>query len=151
VLLLSLTGCETKEQRAAHDAKIAQDARTALFAELKAKDDARLKADALQNSKLSQVGISVHDKEITINPEKAKDFFNNIGKRIEEKLRSLTKDLDKGMVEGQDTGVHIGNNNINIDLNKTQNFLNIWGKKMQNFVKEMDKMAKEMEQSKQTH
>jgi hypothetical protein len=149
VLLLSLSGCQSAEEeaqaQAAHDAQITKQARADLMAELKAKEEATNAADGLKNAKLSQVGIVVHDKEITINPEKAKDFFDNIGKKIEEKLRDLTKNLDKGMVEGEDTGIHMTSDKINIDLNKTQDFLNTWGKKMQSFVKEIDSMAKSMD------
>ena len=156
IILFSLAGCESAEEKAqaqaVHDAKIIKQARADLMAELKVKADAKLKADALQNTKLSQVGISVKDKEITINPEKAKDFFNNIGKRLEERLLNLTKDLDKGMVEGTDTGVHINESKINIDLNKTQDFLRLWGEKMRSFVKEMDKVSSELvPQQNKTH
>ena len=155
ILLFSLAGCETAEEKAKaqaiHDAKIIKQARADLMAELKvkkeaeeAKEKAQKKADALKNEKLSQVGISIQNKEITINPEKAKDFFNNLGKKMEEKIHSLTQSLKKGMIEDQDTGVHIDETKINIDLNKTQDFLHTWGKKMQSFVKEIDNMAKSM-------
>ena len=152
LILLTFSGCDSAEEKAkaqaAHDAKIIKQARADLMTELKVKEEAKQKADALKNGTLSQVGVSVHNKEITINPEKAKDFLNTIGKRIEEKLINLTKDLDKGMVEGQDTGVHIDETKINIDLNKTQDFLNTWGKKMDSFVKEIDNMAKSMDNTK---
>ena len=152
LILLSFSACDSVEEKAKaqadHDAKIIKQARADLMTELKIKEEAKQKADALKNGKLSQVGISVHNKEITINPEKAKDFFNTIGKKLEEKLNNLTKDLDKGMIEGQDTGVHIDETKINIDLNKTQDFLNAWGKKMQSFVEEIDNMAKSMDNTK---
>ena len=153
-ILLTFSGCESAEDKAkaqaSHDAKIIKQAREDLMAELKAKEVAAAKEDALKNTKLSQVGISVHDKEITINPEKAKDFFNNIGKKIEERLLNLTKDFDKGVIDGEDTGIHMSESKINIDLNKTQDFLNILGKKMQNFVKDMDVMLKETQTQVQT-
>ncbi len=153
MLLLTFSGCQSSEEKAkaqaAHDARIIQQARAELLAELEAKAKAKKEADILKNSKLSQVGISVQDKEITINPEKAKEFFKTIGKRLEEKLQNLTKDLDKGMLEGEETGVHIDKTKINIDLNKTQDFLNAWGKKMQSFVEEIDNMAKSMDNTKQ--
>lgn len=149
ILLLSLASCKSAEEKAkaqaAHDAKIIKQARADLMAELKVKEDAKQKADALKNGKLSQVGISVQDKEITINPDKAKDFFSNLAKKMEEKIHTLTKSLKSGMVEGQETGVHIDESKINIDLNKTQDFLHTWGKKMQSFVKEIDNMAKSVD------
>jgi len=148
-VIFSLTACESAEEKAKaqaeHDAKIAQQAREDLLAELKAKDEARKKEIETKNAQLSQVGISVQEKEITINPEKAKDFFNNIGKKIEEKLQGITEGLEKGTVHNESAGVHIDQSNIQIDLNKTQDFLQEWGKKMQSFVKEIDTMAKSMD------
>jgi len=151
-VLFSLTACESAEEKAKaqaeHDAKIIKQAREDLMDELKAKEDATKQADALKNAQLSQVGISVHEKEITINPDKAKDFFNNIGKKLEEKIHTLTKDLDKGMVADSNTGIIIDETKINIDLNKTQDFLNTWGEKMQSFVKEIDNIAESMDNTK---
>lgn len=149
LLLFSLTACQSTEEKAkaqaAHDAKIAQQAREELLAEIKAKEEAQNKSLSSKNAQLSQVGISVQNKEITINPEKAKDFFNNIGKKLEEKLQGITKGLEKGTMHNENAGVHIDKSNINIDINKTQDFLQEWGKKMQSFVKEIDKMAKAMD------
>ncbi len=92
-VLLSLTACESPKEKAqaqaAHDSKIIQQAREDLMAELKAKEEAEKQADSLKNAQLSQVGISVHEKEITINPDKTKDFFNNIGKKLEEQMNKL--------------------------------------------------------------
>lgn len=151
-VLFSLTACETAEEKAqaqaTHDAKIIKQAREELMAELKVKEEASKQADNLKNAQLSQVGISVHEKEITINPDKAKDFFDNIGKKLEEKIHTLTKDLQKGMVNDTNTGISVSETKINIDLNKTQDFLNSWGEKMQSFVKEIDNIAKSMDNTK---
>ncbi len=149
LLLFSLTACQSAEEKAKaqaeHDAKIAQQAREEVLAELKAKEEARQKEIENNNTPLSQVGISVKEKEITINPEKAKDFFNTLGKKIEEKLQGITKDLERGKIDNESAGVHIDQSKIQVDLNKTQDFLQEWGKKMQGFVKEIDNIAKSMD------
>ncbi len=48
------------------------------------------------------------------------------------------------MVDDTKTGISINETKINIDLNKTQDFLNSWGEKIQSFVKEIDNIAKSM-------
>ncbi|MEA1880047.1 MAG: hypothetical protein U9N11_05345 [Campylobacterota bacterium] len=98
-----------------------------------------------QNEKLSKVGIAVNDSRITIDTNKTKDFFKNLGKNIEHKLQKLTRDAQKGLVDEQGAGIKIDKNNINIDLNKTKDFLENWGKSMQIFVKDIDDIAKRFE------
>ena len=71
ILLLSFTGCEDQEQQAEHDAKIAQQARAELLAELKAKKE-RTDNNA---SKLHKMGITMEDGTIIIDTNKTKDFF----------------------------------------------------------------------------
>lgn len=95
-----------------------------------------------QNKKLSKVGIAVDDSKITVDTNKTKAFFKNLGKSIEGKLQKLTRDAQKGLVDEQGAGIKIDKNNINIDLNKTKDFLETWGKSMQIFVKDIDDIAK---------
>lgn len=100
---------------------------------------------AIQNKKLSQVGIQVKEDEITINTKKTKDFFEQLGKTFENKIKKITQDLEKGMLDEQDAGVKIDETHINIDLNKTKDFLEGWGKKLQGFVQDFDSIAKELD------
>ena len=74
ILLLSFTGCEDKERQAKHDAKIAQQARAELLAELEAKKDLPDK----NASKLNKMGINMEDGTITIDTNKTKDFFRDV-------------------------------------------------------------------------
>jgi uncharacterized lipoprotein YehR (DUF1307 family) len=141
ILLLSFTGCEDKEQQAKHDAKIAQQAREALLAELKAKKDLQDN----NNSKLNNMGINMEDGTITIDTNKTKDFFRDLNKKMGEQMKKLSDDLEKGVVETKEAGIEINEQHIHIDLNKTQDLLIDWGKKIQVFVQEFDKMAKMLE------
>jgi len=106
---------------------------------------AKVEEQTIQNEKLSKVGISIKENTITIDTNKTKDFFQNIGKKLGDKLKKITEDIQEGMIEEKDAGVKIDETHINIDLNKTKDFLEAWGKKMQGFVKEFDDMAKEMD------
>ncbi|CAA6813945.1 MAG: Unknown protein [uncultured Sulfurovum sp.] len=98
-----------------------------------------------QNEKLSKVGIAVDENRITIDTNKTKDFFKNLGKNIENKLQKLTRDVQRGLVDEKGPGIKIDKDNINIDLNKTKNFLETWGKSMQIFVNDIDDIAKRFE------
>jgi len=106
---------------------------------------AKEKKEAIKNEKLSKVGITIEDNKITIDTNKTKDFFQNIGNKLGDKLKKITEDIQKGTIEEKDAGVKIDETHINIDLNKTKDFLEAWGQKMQGFVKEFDNMAKEIE------
>ena len=141
ILLLSFTGCEDKEQQAKHDAKIAQEAREALLAELKAKKDIQDK----NTSKLNNMGINMEDGTITIDTNKTKYFFRDLNKKMGEQMKKLSDDLEKGIVETKEAGIEINEQHIHIDLNKTQDLLIDWGKKIQIFVQEFDEMAKTLE------
>jgi len=97
-----------------------------------------------KNEKLSKVGISIDDSTITIDTNKTKDFFKNLSKKWGDKLKKITTDIEKGMIDQKDAGVNVDETHINIDLNKTKDFLQDWGKKMQGYVKDFDAMAKEV-------
>ncbi len=148
VLLLALTGCQSKEDQRKHDEMVAQQARAQLLAELKAKEEARKKAalEAQRNaSKLEQAGIRVEGSKIIIDTNKTKGFFKAIAQALQKKVTKLQEDLQKGKLEEQDAGVKIDENSINIDLNKTKGFLEVWGKKMQEVVKGLDEVSKKIE------
>jgi uncharacterized protein YcfL len=149
-LLAEIKAKDEALQKARRETKIVQEK---LIAQEQAKKKAFLKEQSQkekelkqtkQNEKLSKVGISIKENTITIDTNKTKDFFQNIGKKLGDKLKKITEDIQKGMIEEKDAGVKIDETHINIDLNKTKDFLEAWGKKMQGFVKEFDDMAKEM-------
>ena len=145
ILLLSFTGCEDKEQQAKqqaeHDAKIAQQARVELLAELEAKK--RLPED--NASKLRKMGITMEEGTITIDTNKTKDFFRDLNKKMGEKMKKFSDDMEKGIVETKEAGIEINEQHIHIDLNKTQDLLIEWGKKIEDFMQEFDEMAKTLE------
>ena len=60
-------------------------------------------------------------------------------------MKKLSDDLEKGVVERKEAGIEINEQHIHIDLNKTQDLLIDWGKKIQVFMKEFDEMAKMLE------
>lgn len=178
-LLLAFTGCQDKKQldeeaQAKHDAKIAQQAREEVLAEIQA---GKLKAKNIQvektqkeviqkqtlpeekqhptqeenhsiehkNAQLSQMGIHMEKDTITIDTNKTKEFLNDLSKKLDVQMKKISDDLEKGIIETKDAGVEINEKHIHIDLNKTQNMLEDWGKKIQNFVQEFDEISKNIE------
>jgi len=141
ILLLSFTGCEDQKQQAEHDAKIAQQARAELLAELKAKKD----LTDNNASKLHKMGITMEDGTIIIDTNKTKDFFRGMNQKMEAQMKKLSDDMEKGVVETKEAGIEVNDQYIHIDLNKTQDLLSEWGKKIELFVQEFDEMAKTLE------
>jgi hypothetical protein len=149
-LLLSLTGCEDSEQlakdQAAHDAKIAQQARAELLAELEAEKMQQQKRSQEQNAtKLSRMGVRMDDGIITIDTNQTKDFLRDLNQKMSVKIKKISDDLEKGIIETKEAGVEMNEQHIHIDLNKTQNLMQDWGKKMQVFMQEFDAMTKTLE------
>jgi len=166
---------EQKAQQETQRIKQAQAEKDALLAEIKAKDEAlhqarletkKAKEKLLQeeqkkkeaflkastkkskeqkNEKLSNIGITIKEHKITIDTNQTKKFFQNISQKLGDKLRKITQNLEKGMLDEKNAGVKIDKTHINIDLNKTKDFLDAWGQKMQNFVKEFDDIAKKID------
>ncbi len=177
-LLLSLTGCQDKKQldeeaQAKHDAKIAQQARAEVLADLQAgkvqieklqKEVTQVQAlpeDNLnqtqthtkeekhslehKNAQLNQMGIHMEKDSITIDTNKTKEFFNDLSKKLNVQMKKISDDLGKGIIETKEAGVEINEEHIHIDLNKTQSMLEDWGKKIQVFVEGFDDITNNIE------
>jgi hypothetical protein len=153
LLLLTLSGCQDKEQQqkeqANHDAQIAQQARTELLDEL----EKEKQAQEAKNNRFSHMGVKMDQGTITIDTNKTKDFLKELGHRMNVQMKQVSDDLQKGIIDAQEAGVKVNNGNINIDLNKTQTLLDEWSKKIEGYVKEFDEIAKEIEdnRTKETH
>jgi len=140
-IVLFLTGCEDKEAQAKHDAQVAQQARADLLAELEAKKA----QERLKKPDLNKMGFNVDQGTITIDTNKTKDFFSHFSKQMDMKMKKMSEDMQKGVIENKEAGIEINEQHIHIDLNKTRDFLLNWGQQLQVFVEEFDKMAKTLE------
>lgn len=146
MLLFVFTGCEDREQlakdQAAHDAKIAQQAREELLAELEAeKARIRKESEEKNETKLTQMGVQMDDGIITIDTNKTKGFFRELNEKMSVQIKKISDDLEKGVIETKEAGVEMNEQYIHIDLNKTKKLLQEWGEKMQVFMQEFDDMA----------
>lgn len=147
MILFFFSGCEDKvKDQAAHDAKVAKQARVELLSELEAKKAETRKASQETNeTKLSRMGVDIDNGIITIDTNKTKDFFRELNQKMAAQISKISDDLEKGIIETKEAGVEVTEQHIYIDLNKTQDLLQDWGKKMQVFVQEIDEMAKTLE------
>ncbi|MDD2451782.1 hypothetical protein [Sulfurovum sp.] len=141
LLILAFNGCESQSER---DARIAQEAREALLAELKAKEEAEKQRES--NATLWRLGISKEDGVITIDTNRTKNFFDEMGKQITRQVEAFSEDLD----EGRGAGIETNESQIHIDLHKTGDFLERWGKKMEAFADELEDLSKEFDNNEST-
>lgn len=134
-LFLGLAGCENSaESQAERDARIAQEARAELLRELKAAEEAKEK-----NSTLFRIGISQKGDKITIDTNKTQQFFKNLSKKITKEMDQFSQEMEKG--------IEVDENHIQIDINKTGNFLDKWHQKMQNFANEINALSRSLEKN----
>jgi len=154
VVLFALVGCDQKrEDQAAHDAKVAQQAREALLKELKAKEEAQKKAEEAKRleaqkreNKLSNFGVTTTpDGKIIIDANKTRNYVEQLAKKMKAKVDRLAKDMQKGVIKEKEAGIEVSEEKIVIDVNRTKSFLEKWARKMEGFVKEMNKVAKTIE------
>ncbi len=150
ILLLSFTGCQDKKndakKQAAHDAKIVAETRAKVLAEVKAKEIAEKKREQSKTpTQINQMGIDMHNGTIIIDTNKTKDFFNALNQKMETKIKKVSEDLQKGILNLQEEGIQINENRVSIDLNKTKNLLETWGQRIQVFAKEFDDVTKSLE------
>ncbi len=94
-----------------------------------------------ENKDLFQkLGIDISNDKINIDINQTKDFFNTLKQTFETTAQNIQKDLSEGKVDmAENVGIKIDKENINIDLEKTKSFIEDFGKKIENFIAEIDK------------
>lgn len=144
ILLFAFNGCESQAER---DARIAQEARETLLAELEAKAAAEAKAQKAEesNSTLLRMGISKSDGVITIDTNKTKTYFERMAQQFSKEMHKFSKEFKEGKIDQENAGIEADETQIHIDLNKTEHFLEKWGKKMQDFTQEFDMLLDELD------
>jgi len=86
-----------------------------------------------------KIGLDVSDDNINIDLNKTKDFFNTLQNKFQEKAENIEKDIADGKIDFEESvGIKIDNEHINIDLKKTKSFIEEFGKKIENFLGEID-------------
>lgn len=119
-LLLTLSGCQDKkhldeEAQAKHDAQIIKQVRAEVLAEFEAKRIQDEKAEAEKNRR-----EKIQKEKLRKQSQEAKKLSNDL------KNAPLTQ-----------IGIHLGENSISIDTNKTKTFLNTLSQKLEGHVKKI--------------
>ena len=93
----------------------------------------------------SELGIDISNDKINIDINQTKDFFNTLKQTFETTAQNIQKDLSEGKVDmAENVGIKIDKENINIDLEKTKSFIEDFGKKIENFIAEIDKSVEDI-------
>lgn len=129
---------EAKLAQEALDAKIAQEKKI-LLEEEKRKEET-LKED---NNTLNAMGVEMTENSFSIDTSKTKVFIDTLKAKVDTKIKTISEDLEKGIIQSKDAGIDINEKHIHIDLNKTQDILKDWGQKIQLFVNDFDSVTPE--------
>ena len=93
-----------------------------------------------------KIGIDIGNDKINIDINQTKDFFNTLMKTFEGAAQNIQKDISEGKVDmAENVGIKIDKENINIDLAKTKSFIEEFGKKIENFIGEIDKAVENID------
>ena len=146
ITVLIFSGCQQKqEDQAAHDAKVAQQAREALLKEIKAKEKAKNQEMQQKQGRLANAGIvTTPDGKIIIDTNKTKSYFQQIAAQMKAKADKFAADMQKGIIEEKEAGIEVSEDHIVIDLNRTKGFLEKWANKVEDFAKEFDTITNEI-------
>ncbi len=150
ILIFSLSACQnSKEKQEAHDAKIIAQARAELLTELQEKKIIKEK-EALKDvkeNKLSHLGITNKDGTLSINTNQTKAYFKNIADNIQRSIYKYKTNIKNGVLNEEEAGIEINKTHINLDLNKTKNFLDHWGRKVNEYIQEFEKLTKDIDKT----
>jgi hypothetical protein len=100
---------------------------------------------AEEKGKLAQMGITADQGKIIIDTNKTRDFFKQMAQKIQHETQKLSQEMQQGVIEEGAAGIEVNQTHINIDLNKTEHFLDIWSKKLEEYVKEFDTITNQFD------
>jgi|GEM_PF-795182 len=135
---------EAEKAKLIEEAKLAKKALEDKIAE---EQEAKIKAqkEAEEKQKLNALGVEMSDGKFSIDTEKTKVFVDAMKRKVDDKIKSISDDLEKGIIQSKEAGIDINEKHIHIDLNKTQDVLKDWGQKIQVFVQEFDNITTDKE------
>ena len=92
-----------------------------------------------------KIGIDISNDKINIDLTKTKDFLNSLHNILEEKAHTIQNDISEGKIDlGENVGIKVDNEHIDIDLGKMKSFIEDFGKKIENFIGEIDKSVNDI-------
>jgi hypothetical protein len=88
------------------------------------------------------MGIEVGNGRITIDTRRTRSYFEAMERQIS---RGVNRGVQKAKQHASgvdDIGIYVSKERVEIDLNKTRNFLKIWGESMRILGEELDRSLK---------
>jgi len=128
---------EKEKEKLAQKALKAQEELKAKIAKEKEERDKKKKIQE-ENNKLNPMGIKITEHSFSIDTNKSKAFINALKAKVDSKIKILSEELEKGIIQSKDAGIDINKKHINVDLNKTEIILKDWKEKIEVFVHEFD-------------
>ncbi len=102
-------------------------------------DQKRFDAKNSDGTIFAKLGIDIESDKINIDLTKTKDFFDVLQENLKAKSEKVQEDISKGSIDmGENIGIKVDDKHINIDLYKTKSFIDDLGKKVENFVGQLD-------------
>ena len=98
--------------------------------------------------KVPPVGIIVDKNHIIIDTNQTKHFLETLTHKFDHSFKKIETALRKEKLRSpNETGIIITQDRIEVDLNKTQNFVGKWIRSMEAVGQQLDGIAKELDKS----
>ena len=99
-----------------------------------------------QTDLFEKIGFDISKDKINIDINQTKDFFSTLVKTFEGAAQNLGKGISEGKVDmSENVGIKVDKDNINIDLEKAKSFMEDFGKKIEDFMAEIDTAVKNID------
>ena len=95
-----------------------------------------------KDAMLQKMGIEVGGGRITIDTRRARSYFEKLERQISSGMDRGVQRAKAHAAGADDIGIYVGKERVEIDLNKTKNFLKVWGESMRILGEELDRSLK---------
>ncbi|SHO80554.1 hypothetical protein MNB_SV-15-73 [hydrothermal vent metagenome] len=94
---------------------------------------------------VKKIGFSSKDGIVSIDTNKAKSYFSDLGKNIKDKSKQLSSELkSKSLKVTKDMGIELNKDSLNIDFNKTKEFAKSISKDIKVFANDINQFTKKI-------
>jgi len=100
---------------------------------------------AAPSSPLKRLGIDVQEGRIIIDPRQTRSFFEELERKLggggshsAAAASSPARDASGKVIEVEEMGIHVGEDRIEIDLNRTRNVLKMWADSLRKMGEELE-------------
>ena len=112
----------------------------------KASQSSQTPSGTPSSSPLRRLGIDVRDGRIIIDPRQTRSFFEELERKLgggdprsSAAAPSPARDASGKVIEVEEMGIHVGEDRIEIDLNRTRNVMKMWAESLRKVGEELDR------------